>query len=207
MLGLIKRTAWPVYTSTKIYLAKRRIKNAATARNCRLVVGASGICQKGWVPTEIENLNLLKPEDWRQYFTENSVDAILAEHVWEHLRFEEGLFAAQMCFRYLKPGGYLRVAVPDGLHPDPAYIAYVRPGGNGAGADDHKMLYTYHTLKGLFEQAGFQVDMLEYFDEEGKFHCKDWASEDGHVYRSMRFDKRNTSGDPRYTSLIFDVRK
>jgi predicted SAM-dependent methyltransferase len=207
MLGLIKRAAQPVYASTKIYLAKRRIKNAAKSGYCRLVVGASGIYQKGWIPTEIENLNLLKSEDWQQYFTGNSVDAILAEHVWEHLTFEEGVLAAQMCFRYLKPDGYLRVAVPDGLHPDPVYIAYVRPGGDGPGADDHKILYTHRTLRELFESVGFHVDLLEYFDENGEFHCNDWKSDDGHIYRSRRFDKRNSKGELRYTSLIIDARK
>ena len=52
------------------------------------------------------------------YFNEGSIDAILAEHVWEHLAEEEGLAAAKCCYRYLRPGGYLRVAVPDGFHPD-----------------------------------------------------------------------------------------
>lgn len=36
--------------------------------------------------------------------------------------------------RVLKPGGYVRVAVPDGFHPDPAYIEMGRPGGYGTGS-------------------------------------------------------------------------
>jgi len=47
------------------------------------------------------------------------LDAILAEHVWEHLTKEEALIAALTCYRYIKNGGYLRVAVPDGPHPNP----------------------------------------------------------------------------------------
>jgi predicted SAM-dependent methyltransferase len=51
---------------------------------------------------------------------------MLAEHVWEHLTEEEGLAAARACFKYLSPGGFLRVVVPDGLHPDPAYVEWSR---------------------------------------------------------------------------------
>jgi len=90
----------------------------------------------------------------------------LAEHVWEAFDIEESLVAARNCFRFLKPGGYLRVAVPDGNHPNPLYIADVRPGGSGSGAEDHKFLYTHSTLSTVFESAGLKVNLLEYFDED-----------------------------------------
>src|SRR5687768_4115575 len=87
----------------------------------RLVIGASGRYDPGWIPTEKDFLNLLHPNDWNQFFPPNSVAALLAEHVWEHLTPDEARTAADTCFTYLRPGGYLRIAVPDGLHPDPAY--------------------------------------------------------------------------------------
>ena len=62
----------------------------------------------------------------------------MAEHVWEHLSEADARAANRLCFRYLKPGGVLRLAVPDGLHPDPGYIDEVRPGGTGAGVDDQE---------------------------------------------------------------------
>jgi len=43
----------------------------------------------------------------------------------------------------------LRVAVPDGFHPNPGYIERVKPGGTGPGAGDHKILYTYRTLSAI----------------------------------------------------------
>jgi predicted SAM-dependent methyltransferase len=80
----------------------------------------------------------------------------------------------------------LRVAVPDGLHPDPAYVDTVKAGAGTAvptsgldgNAANHKALYTYRTLRQLFESAGFRVIMYEYFDEfplpglgrEGRHH-------------------------------------
>jgi predicted SAM-dependent methyltransferase len=180
------------------------IKNA---RPLRLVVGASGVFQPGWVPTDIEDLNLLSDADWSHWFQPNSIDAILAEHVWEHLSAENGLTAAKFCHRYLKPGGYLRLAIPDGLHPDPDYIEHVRVGGSGPGADDHKVLHTWQTLSAMLAEAGFRPQMLEYWDESGAFQYSDWDPEAGMVHRSRRFDQRNADGTLRYTSLIVDAIK
>ena len=173
----------------------------------RIVVGTSGRSMRGWVSTDVEFLNLLQPDEWASFFRENSIDAILAEHVWEHLTLDEGIVAARTCHRFLRQGGYLRVAVPDGLHPDPAYIERVRVGGIGAGALDHKVLYRRETLGDVLQQAGFTVRPLEYFDPEGQFHFVEWNPEDGMIRRSSRFDKRNHTGALRYTSLILDAIK
>ena len=101
----------------------------------------------------------------------------------------------------------MRIAVPDGLHPDPAYIDQVKPGGSGSGSDDHKVLYTYKTLSKLLESVGFEIRLLEYFDEEGKFHYSEWSPDDGMIRRSSRFDQRNTVVPNAYTSLILDALK
>lgn len=142
-----------------------------------------------------------------RYFQKDSVDRILGEHVWEHLTLEDGAVAAATCFTFLKKGGRLRVAVPDGFHPDENYIEFVKPGGLGAGADDHKVLYNYQTFSRIFEQAGFRVELLEYFDENGIFHAQNWDMSDGYIHRSIRYDSRNSDGKPVYTSLIIDAVK
>ncbi|MFH1999658.1 MAG: methyltransferase domain-containing protein, partial [Planctomycetota bacterium] len=166
----------------------------------------------GWVPTNQETFNILVESDWSAYFKPDSLDAILAEHVWEHLTTEEAAIAARNCYHFLKPGGYLRVAVPDGFHPVPDYIEWVRPGGNGPGADDHKVLYTCNTFQRLFTLVGFNVDMLEYYDEQGLFHYVDWEPADGMIRRSMRFDKvtfdrSKSGGNFDFTSIVLDARK
>ena len=191
----------------KISFRKTQLKKLAKSDSIKIVVGASRVYEAGWLPTEIEILNLLKEEDWNVFFKENSIDAILAEHVWEHLNLSDGLKAAKVCYKYLKPGGYLRVAVPDGSHPDPEYIEYVRPGGTGAGADDHKVLYNEGSFRKLFQEAGFQVKALEWFDENGIFHFEEWDIDDGMIWRSKRFDERNKTGQLNYTSLIIDAVK
>lgn len=183
---------------------KRLLRGSAPLR---IVLGASGLFDAGWIPTEIDVLDILNERHWRRSFAENSIDAILAEHVWEHLTLVQGSIAARHCLRFLKPGGYLRVAVPDGFHPDPSYIEWVRVGGSGAGADDHKVLYNCDTFRALFESAGFQVELLEYFDSARAFHSTDWDPAAGKVHRSRRFDERNADGRLNYTSLILDARK
>jgi predicted SAM-dependent methyltransferase len=135
------------------------------------------------------------------------VAALLAEHVWEHFTHEDAQLAARNCFEFLATGGYLRVAVPDGFHPSATYIEQVRPGGPGAGSEDHKQLYTYVTLKQLFEEAGFRVELLEYFDETGAFHHSPWDPALGKITRSRDFDARNQGGVLNYTSIILDARK
>ena len=173
----------------------------------KIVIGASAIHDHGWIPTDIEYLNLLRAPDWERFFSPGSIDALLAEHVWEHLTAAEGAAAAALCFKYLRPGGYLRLAVPDGLHPSPAYRELVRVGGSGAGAHDHKVLYTHRTFSTLFEQVGFRCRLLEYFDEHGVFHAEEWSAQDGTIRRSKRFDERNRAGRLNYTSIVMDAHK
>ncbi|HVS52982.1 MAG TPA: hypothetical protein VHD62_11565 [Opitutaceae bacterium] len=190
------------------FLGARRLRRAVrSGAPLRLVVGSGGIGAAGWVATDIETLDLLLRSNWETYFRRDSITAILAEHVWEHLTLSEGRLAAEICHDYLRPGGWLRIAVPDGLHPDPGYVEQVRVGGSGAGAHDHRVLYTHETLGQLLREAGFTVEFLEYFDVAGGFHACDWQPADGPVQRSRRFDRRNRDGRLRYTSLIVDAWK
>lgn len=177
------------------------------AKKIRIVVGTSGIFEKEWIPTDYYYLNLLEEQDWNCFFSESSIDAILAEHVWEHLTFSEGEEAFKRCYRFLKKGGYLRVAVPDGYHPDKNYINAVQPNGTGAGADDHKVLYTYDVLHSTLEKIGYKITPLEYFDEHGVFHELKWLPADGMIHRSRYFDERNKNGKLNYTSIILDAVK
>jgi predicted SAM-dependent methyltransferase len=134
-------------------------------KDLRVVIGAGEYNNNpGWIQTQEAELNLLKRHDWEQRFAPNSLKAILAEHVWEHLSYEEGIQAAKICFDFLKPGGYVRCAVPDGFFPDENYQNTVKVGGPGPAdhpAASHKIVHTYRTLTRMFEEAGFQVDLLE----------------------------------------------
>jgi predicted SAM-dependent methyltransferase len=185
-----------------------RLKRQANAsRPIRIVLGAGNVAIPGWILTDVDQLNILLDRDWQRFFAPDSIDAILAEHVWEHLSEQAGIEAARLCFKYLRPGGRLRIAVPDGLHPDVRYVDAVKPGGTGPGAEDHKVLYSCRSLQDALGRAGFQTRPLEYFDEDRHFHATAWDPEDGMIHRSARFDDRNRNGELRYTSIIVDAVK
>jgi len=189
------------------WLKLLKLKYRLRGKPVRLNLGAGQTRVSGWESTDIDTLNLLKRKDWLAIAAPNSVHAMLSEHVWEHLTETQGREAATLCFEFLRPGGHLRIAVPDGLNPDTAYQEYVRPGGTGSGADDHKMLYTHVTFASLFASVGFKVDLLEYWNEEGTFFASEWEPKDGLISRSKRFDPRNQNGTIGYTSLILDATK
>jgi predicted SAM-dependent methyltransferase len=182
----------------RFHLIKRRLRAAPR----RIVIGCGQWKQSGWVSTDVPLLDLLLPQTWERLVPPDSVDALLAEHVWEHLSLDEAQTAASVCRRFLRPGGFLRVAVPDGLHPDPAFRDYVRPGGTTEMG--HQVLYDYKLLQEVFASADFPPEKMrlrEYHDEEGREHFEDWAFEDGMVHRSRRYDERGL------ISIILDVYK
>jgi predicted SAM-dependent methyltransferase len=169
----------------------------------RIVIGAGGVFEPGWIPTDAREFDLLRPETWERFVPPGSVDALMAEHVWEHLTLDEGRTAARTCLRFLKPGGHLRVAVPDGLFPSAEFQEYIKIGGKAGGGvvGGHQIVYTYSVLREVFDSAGFETTLLEYHDEHGQFHGVDWDPADGKIHRSLRFDERGP------ISVILDARK
>ena len=188
---------------------KNRLKRLALKYRgkLRIIIGAAATKQEGWISTDYPLLDLTDARSFASLFGSGSVSSFLAEHVWEHLSPEDGAKACSNCFVYLKHGGSLRIAVPDGFHPDTEYISQVRPGGYGPGADDHKVLYNYRSLAAMLEKAGYKVKLLEWFDEQAVFHKENWDVSDGLIMRSTRFDQRNKVNQTAYTSLIIDATK
>ncbi|GAB2546370.1 class I SAM-dependent methyltransferase [Gracilibacillus alcaliphilus] len=177
----------------------------------RVVVGAGGYNNNpGWTHTNEDEINLLDKSTWLEKFKEGTLTAILAEHVWEHITYQEGVQAAKICYQFLHDDGYVRCAVPDGFFPDPAYQEMVQVGGPGPKdhpAASHQIVHNYKTLTAMFEEAGFDVILLEFCDEEGNFHHKEWDGKDGVIFRSMQYDPRNQYGKLTFPSLIIDARK
>lgn len=166
-----------------------------------VIIGAGERGQPGWISTQRNQLDVTSAASFSSFLRGAKVDSFLAEHVWEHLTITDGLTAARLCRSHLKPGGRLRLAVPDALNPHPKYIQFCRPGGSGPGADDHKVFYSHVMLRELLVDAGFHtVQPLEWWDEKKVFHQQPWKLEHGFIWRSRR-------GEPRrwYTSLIMDA--
>ncbi|MDX1473628.1 MAG: hypothetical protein R3309_05615 [Reinekea sp.] len=175
-----------------------------------IIIGAGEQSYDGWLATGKESLDLLCETDWVKSFSERKADRFLCEHVWEHLTVEQGIQAARYCFDALRPGGLLRVAVPDGYFPDAEYQRLVQVGGPGPAdhpAADHKVVYNHQTFSEVFNAVGFQVDLLEYCDERGRFHYHQWDYQTGPIYRSLLSDHRNSKDGLGFTSLVLDAIK
>ncbi len=179
-------------------------KQAEALRPLNVILGAGTTAFPGWLSTDIDTLDITSPSDWRELFRPDSIDRLLIEHVLEHLDESQCRVVLAECHRYLKGGGLLRVAVPDGYRRDPAYLAAVAPPKDG-----HRALLSVDTLVPLIEFAGFCARPLEYFDDTGQFHSVPWDEADGCVKRSAKFDTREQfrRGSVCYTSLIVDAIK
>ena len=176
----------------------------------RIIVGAGKVKYDGWVSTQENELNLLSIDQWESITKDNEIEAILAEHVWEHLTYEEGVKAAENCYKFLKSGGYIRCAVPDKNFRNEWYQNMIKVGGPGHEdhpACAHKIVYDYKTLVSVFESAGFEVKLLEYCDEQGDFHYREWDESEGKICRSYRFDTRNSKNNLCMVSIIIDAIK
>ncbi len=187
--------------STRLF--RRRIESG---NDLRLTLGSESVCMPGWIPASVDQLDLLCSASWSAFFQRSSVDAILAENVWDHLTGEEGRTAARNCFQFLRPAGYLRVAVPDGFHPSHEHLGQVPPGSD-IGAARQKALYDHLSFSQMFLDVGFHVRLIEYFDCDGVFHTNHWDVSKGLIKRSLLFDERNVGQPYAYTSLILDAFK
>lgn len=162
----------------------------------KLILGAGRTTIPGWIATDQEMLDVAKWEDWRRVVPVGSIDRLLAEHVFEHLSKEECRIAFQACYQALRPGGRLRIAVPDGYHPDPQYRESISPPHRG-----HRLLWTIDSLTPSLREVGFEVIPLEWRSSDGSFHRIDWNEGEGLILRSSRY-----LGEDR-ASLLLDARK
>lgn len=188
----------------RVRIAKFKV---GSTKPLRVIFGAGETLYPGWVATDYPVLDMTDAACWERLFNNRKIQAALAEHVLEHFDGEQLHAALTNVYSWLADGGYLRIAVPDGFHPDPAYLDMVKPDGSGAGAWDHKLLFNYKNLTDIAEGHGFHVRLLEWFDENGDFHHEDWRVEDGCIRRSAQLDARNRSRPLSYTSLICDCYK
>jgi predicted SAM-dependent methyltransferase len=202
---LVQRLRRGNQNKVQLQHSRQQIQQQISTQNSpyKVIVGAGDTHFAGWIVTDYPALDITKAEDWQQYFAPQSIQRIVAEHVMEHLTTEQLRQFLHAVRPYLTHDARIRIAVPDGYHPDPTYIEYVRPNGSGAGSDDHKVLYTYELLVKEVQQTGFTCELLEYYDAAGQFHRNAWDAADGFIERTG--GTRNIGGKQfEYSSLIVD---
>lgn len=188
------------------YVLRQRAKTLCReGKPVKVVIGAASRSYEDWLNTDLPVLDALNPAHWRSIFPRGSIYRILAEHVIEHWTEDSFRLFLRNVQPFLAKQGFIRIAVPDGFHPDPSYIDFVKPGGSGIGADDHKVLHNHITITRVLSEEQYDYNLLEYFDEAGQFHCSPWEISDGFVARSADYGLRNREVPLSYSSLIVDA--
>lgn len=137
----------------------------------RLHLGSGGQPKKDWLnvdlagdPTDLA-WNLAKGIP----FADGSVDAIFQEHLLEHIPLQAGATLMDECFRVLRPGGIMRIGVPDAGEllqsyvGDGKYLESIHPGRPTRllGVQElfywhrHTAMYDEDTLALMFRAGGF----------------------------------------------------
>lgn len=180
--------------------------NIHSTKIVKVVIGSGTTTFKGWIATDYPFFDARSKNQWRYLFAIRKADNLLAEHVFEHLTESDIRLSLQNAYEHMSPGGCLRIAVPDKNHPDQDYIDYVRPGGVGAGADDHKSFWDYKSFSQFASSCGFKIELQEYYDQDGYFHSNVMAPERGYISRT-RSNSHKRSLLKNYSSLIIDLVK
>ena len=143
-----------------------------------------------WIETSIHTLDVTDIFDFDELFASGSVTSFRAEHVLEHLTLAEAYVAMTHVVKYLKPGGRIRIAVPDydgmrarldGAVDKEEYLMRKDL------EEGHKVRYSRESLSILLATAGFhRVEVLEYYTREGQLVSQQgWGDDDGgHIRRS-----------------------
>jgi hypothetical protein len=120
----------------------------------KLNIGAGSTVIPGFTPIDRK----LGSEAYPLPYEDASVDEIRASHILEHFTFGEASEAMDEWARVLKPGGRIRISVPDvdkvlAAKDDPKRLFYLM-GGQMNGEDHHRSAYDRNRLHGLMRQSG-----------------------------------------------------
>lgn len=134
---------------------------STVANPIKLNLGAGGHAIPGFTPLDRSTGQEVYP----LAYADNSVDEIRASHILEHFSHQQTFNVIREWVRVLKPGGVLRIAVPDFAyiadaytkqretpHPIEAYLF----GGHMNADDQHGAMFDRDKLEQLMEAAGLR---------------------------------------------------
>jgi len=151
-----------------------------------LHLGCGNIILDGYTNIDIvpgEGIDVVSDVRSLPMYKDASVDEVYLSHVLEHFSWKQAPEILKEYFRVLKPGGVLRIAVPDmnkimrlyvehwDWFQDPAQKVWsgLIYGGHETEYDCHHAGFNFPYLKYLLESAGF-VDAKEYVPSEELGH-------------------------------------
>ncbi len=147
---------------SRIPLAARALRMAGKITPARFEQHRRGVFQK------VHYLNVSK----KFPYADNSFGAVFTCHMLEHLYPDVALQCVKECLRVLRPGGVLRIAVPDldrmvtnydASAPDPFLNAFFQHGKGVSGKDSHHWHYNFRSLRELLLKAGYsRVERREF---------------------------------------------
>lgn len=163
-------------------VARRRAAALASrAGDLRLHLGCGPNHLRGWVNVDLVSTgaDLAWDLSVRAPFADGSVAAIFHEHLLEHLPLPAAVSFLQECHRLLRPGGVLRVGVPDfGRYArdyagERTLIAHTRPGrptallavSELAFCYGHASMWDEETLLAALKEAGFTITHVRGFGD------------------------------------------
>ena len=153
----------------------KRIERAARPLYLNLGSGPRGKSDDHWFNVDgydANNVQCLMDFCRPWPFPHNSFDGIFCEHVFEHFDFEQGAWLLREALRVLRPGGAIRIIVPDGekiigtYRDSPSELLAHRDTGKNFAMDavnsyfrqryEHQYIYDWASLEHQLIQAGFQ---------------------------------------------------
>src|SRR5687767_6506388 len=133
----------------------------------KLNLGSGSSPMEGYQNLDIKTCHEIYP---LRNYADGAVDEVRASHVLEHFPHGQVAEVVKEWARVLKPGGRLKIAVPDfdwivraysNGHRDDGRLEHYLFGGQADGDDYHKAFFNEGKLKALLESAGL-VDVKKW---------------------------------------------
>jgi predicted SAM-dependent methyltransferase len=137
----------------------------------KIQFGAGSLNIEGWLNLEQADADITKPLP----FADGDVDAVFAEMVCEHVTPREAWSFLDECHRILKPGGLIRIVIPDFVRcwrlKDPEWLKVNQGVTQNDGSlkqqmksilfcHGHQGLWTAELLQAVMESIGFSQVLI-----------------------------------------------
>jgi predicted SAM-dependent methyltransferase len=169
---------------------RRVAKRLARQTPLRLHFGCGTLRREGWLNVDLVGLPVDLSWDIRRPlpFKRDVVEAIFHEHVLEHVDAYRGYYFLKECHRILKPGGVMRIVLPDAGRYLASYFDPEHKFLNSWRGQrftpmlalqeefysfGHRAMYDYETLALFCRVIGFKVIESRQFGDSRLIPCPD----------------------------------